>query len=129
MVLTTLLLVYTSIYDYIEHRIQNLAIILLTIVSLFDSRHSVHPGSGLLTLFIGFLSYRFFKIGAGDVKLLTVLVLLLIPSNSLGIFWFYFSIFSIFLIIHLRKSESRHGSHIPLAPALCGAVLCVIGLR
>jgi len=128
-VLATFILLYISIYDYIEHRIQNLAVILLTIVSVFDPRHSVHPGSGLLTLFIGFLSYRFFKMGAGDVKLLTVLVLLLIPSNSIGIFWFYFSMFSIFLIIHLRKSESRHGSHIPLAPALCGAVLCVIGLR
>jgi Flp pilus assembly protein protease CpaA len=112
-----------------EHRIQNLAIIFLTIVSEFDPRHSVHLGSGLLTLLLGFLSYRFFTMGAGDVKLLTVLMLLLIPSNSFGIFWFYFSTFSIVLIIHLRKSKSRHGGHIPLAPALCGAVLCIIGLR
>ena len=125
---TTLILLFIAIFDFKRHRIPNLAIVLLAIVGWFDSRHCTNLYLGLVTLAIGFLSFRFFNVGAGDIKLLTVLFILLIPTTSIGSFWIYFSLISLSLTIFMRWSISDYGGQIPLAPALCGAVLCVIGL-
>jgi Flp pilus assembly protein protease CpaA len=127
-VLTTVVLVYISLFDIKNHRIQNLALALLTIVAMFDPRHSVNLLLAVITLLFGYFLYRFLSVGAGDIKLITVLVLFLIPATAIETFWIYFSLFAIVLITFLRKSATSHQGHIPLAPALCGAVLCVIGL-
>ena len=125
---TTLILLFIAIFDFKKHRIPNLAIVLLAIVGWFDTRHCTNLFLGLVTLAIGFLSFRFFNVGAGDIKLLTVLFVFLIPTTSIGSFWIYFSLISLLLTISIRLSIADHRGHIPLAPALCGAVLCVIGL-
>jgi len=126
--ITTAVLLYISIFDYKRHRIQNLAIAILTLAAWFDARRTFNLLLGLITFAVGLFAFRFFKVGAGDIKLLTVLFIFLVPATSIGSYWIYFSLISFSMMIFMHKTNSHHGAHIPLAPALCGSILCVIGL-
>jgi Flp pilus assembly protein protease CpaA len=118
---------YISFVDARHHRISN-RVLLITFLSLLAlsviTETGVHPLTGLSVLLFTPLILRV-GIGAGDIKLLTVLTLFFIPLtwDMASDFLLSFTLISAtLLIIRLAKSQSFTGS-IALAPAICGAVI------
>jgi Flp pilus assembly protein protease CpaA len=118
---------YISFVDVRHHRISN-RVLLITFLSLLAlsviTETGVHPLTGFSVLLFTPL-ILLARIGAGDIKLLTVLALFFIPLtwDMASDFLLSFTLISAtLLIIRLAKSQSFTGS-IALAPAICGAVI------
>jgi Flp pilus assembly protein protease CpaA len=116
-----------SLTDIRSHRISN-RVLLIAFLSLFSisvaTHTDVHPLTGLLILLLTPLILRA-GIGAGDIKLLTVLAVFFAPLtwDLASDFLLSFSLISAaLLVIALVRSHSFSGS-IALAPAICGAVI------
>lgn len=78
-----------------------------------------------ICLAIGLLLYSQFGLGGGDVKLATLIVLLLLPRNQLANFTLFFSLISLISLALYRALKGSCIGRVPLAPMMCGAVLCV----
>jgi Flp pilus assembly protein protease CpaA len=118
---------YISFVDVRHHRISN-RVLLITFLSLLAlsviTETGVHPLTSLFVLLFTPLILRV-GIGAGDIKLLTVLALFFIPLTwdmASDFLLSFTSISATLLIIRVAKSQSFTGS-IALAPAICGAVI------
>ena len=118
---------YISVADIFHHRISN-RVLLITFLSLlslsFITHTDLHPLTGLLVLLLAPLILRI-GIGAGDIKLLSVLAFFFVPLtwDFASRFLLSFTLISAtLLIIALVRSRSFAGS-IALAPAICGAVI------
>ena len=118
---------HISLTDIRSHRISN-RVLLIAFLSLFSisvaTHTDVHPLTGLLILLLTPLILRA-GIGAGDIKLLTVLAVFFAPLtwDLASDFLLSFSLISAALVvIALVRSHSFSGS-IALAPAICGAVI------
>ena len=118
---------YISFIDTRHHRISN-RVLLITFLSLLAlnviTETGLHPLTSLFVLLFTPLILRV-GIGAGDIKLLTVLALFFIPLtwDMASDFLLSFTLISAtLLIIRVAKSQSFSGS-IALAPAICGAVI------
>ncbi len=118
---------YISFVDVRHHRISN-RVLLITFLSLLAlsviTETGVHPLTGFSVLLFTPL-ILLARIGAGDIKLLTVLALFFIPLtwDMASDFLLSFTLISAtLLIIRVAKSQSFTGS-IALAPAICGAVI------
>jgi Flp pilus assembly protein protease CpaA len=116
-----------SVIDIRSHRIPNrllfIFVLLLSIVAYFVSA-PVHLFSAAI---IGALSIAllFLGLGAGDMKLATILGFFFLPTTALIAvdFLLAFSLISgVSLVIKLLRSRRFAGS-IALAPAICGAVI------
>jgi Flp pilus assembly protein protease CpaA len=123
----TFISLYISFVDFRHHRISNRTL-LLTFLSLFSlsaiTQTGLHPLTGLSVLFFTPLILRA-RIGAGDIKLLTVLAFFFIPLTweMASDFLLSFTLIAaVLLVIQLVRSHSFAGS-IALAPAICGAVI------
>lgn len=122
-----LISLYISVQDALNHRISNrvlfISLIFLLSLSVVTQR-DLHPISGLSVLFIAPLILRA-GIGAGDIKLLSILAVFFIPLSweIASDFLLSFTLISgILLLIELVGTHSLAGS-IALAPAICGAVI------
>jgi Flp pilus assembly protein protease CpaA len=122
-----LISLYISINDFRHHRISNRALLIslesLLLIS-FVTHTDLHPLSAFLVLLFTPL-ILLARIGAGDMKLLTVLAFFFIPLTwqMAADFIFSFTLMSAALLaIALVRSHSFAGS-IALAPAICGAVI------
>jgi Flp pilus assembly protein protease CpaA len=122
-----LISLYISFEDVRHHRISN-RVLLISLGSLllisFITHTDLHPLSALLVLLFTPLILRA-RIGAGDMKLLTVLAFFFIPLtwDMAADYIFSFTLISAALLaIALARSHSFAGS-IALAPAICGAVI------
>lgn len=110
-----LLLIRLSWTD-IKSRIisNNIVLVLLVLVILFGYllNGELYITPALISLFIGFLLFLFNVIGAGDVKLITVLMLT-IPSEQILSFFVFTSFFGLLLIIigwfFFKTSIKRNG--------------------
>lgn len=118
---------YISFKDARHHRISN-RVLLITFLSLLAigvvTETGLHPLTSFFVLLFTPLILRV-GIGAGDIKLLTVLALFFIPLtwDIASDFLLSFTLISAtLLIIRVAKSQSFSGS-IALAPAICGAVI------
>ena len=118
---------HISLTDIRSHRISN-RVLLIAFLSLFSisvaTHTDVHPLTGLFVLLLTPLILRA-GIGAGDIKLLTVLAVFFAPLtwDLASDFLLSFSLISAaLLVIALVRSHSFSGS-IALAPAICGAVI------
>lgn len=69
-----------------------MAVLALMLASAYDLGLKLYPTNSLVVLGIGILAFYFNLIGAGDVKLLAALVLVIEPKSIL----FYFLLVSIF---------------------------------
>lgn len=123
----TLLSIPFVITDIRHHRISNRLIVFsafaLSTICLF-THHSVSPFTCLCILISSPCLLRW-GIGAGDIKLLSTLSFFFIPFSWIGLssFLMAFSVLSaLFLIQHLIRAKTFIGA-IPLAPAICGAVI------
>ncbi len=123
--LTLFSLATIAIFDLITHRIPNLLLLLLLISALLSGELSVHLLYGFVVCTLALGGYLFFGLGAGDVKLVSLIAFFLTPRNQIINYWFLVSMIGLVLIaIHFALSRTIKGN-IALAPALCGAVLCI----
>jgi Flp pilus assembly protein protease CpaA len=122
--------------DLRTHRIPNRALILLLLSSLLTHRASVDIVFDQFlvaaTAFcIGLLLWRFFGLGMGDVKLISIMALLLIPA-TLDSYLFFATIFSIVSSIHLLAQALALRSFsqpLPLAPSIVLAYIWLLYLK
>ena len=116
-VLPLLVLFFISIYDIAYHRISHKALLIL-VISFLISHSGECLTHFLLILLLSLPLLLFTDIGMGDIKLL--LVLGLFAGESLFSFH-YISIAWAITVMSLLFSmvcSSRHGGHIPIAPAI-----------
>ncbi|MGP1627380.1 MAG: A24 family peptidase [Aggregatibacter segnis] len=114
-VITFLLLLRLSISDIRSRIISNRIVLLLLIVAIPLSLlkyQTVFIVPALCTLTIGFLLFMLNIIGAGDVKLITVLMLM-VPNDEIFPFFFFTTFAGLGLIIigwlFFRKSIKENG--------------------
>lgn len=114
-VITLLLLLRLSISDIRSRIINNRILLLLLIVAIPLSLlkyQTVFIVPALCTLTIGFLLFMLNIIGAGDVKLITVLMLM-VPNDEIFPFFFFTTFAGLGLIIigwlFFRKSIKENG--------------------
>ena len=127
------ILFYISIVDLRFHRIPNLALALLAPFAFiyFVVGDSIWLDQLIWTSFLIILLlglWRFCDLGMGDVKLLALLSLLVLPANMASYLTFV-SCFSIGILIHLAVSRSvmkAWNSHIPLAPSISFATIFIL---
>jgi prepilin peptidase CpaA len=118
---------YISAIDLREHRIRNRALLLafLILVPLSQfTKNELYPLTAITVLLFAPIILRA-GIGAGDIKLLSLLSFFFIPLNwQVGIrFLFAFSLIACALLAYqLGRNRSFRGS-LALAPAICGAVI------
>lgn len=114
-----------AIFDLITHRIPNLFLLLLLIAVPLSGELSIHIVYGFVICTLAVCAYLFLGLGAGDVKLVSLIAFFLTPKNQIINYWFFVSMIGLVLIaIHFALSRTIKGN-IALAPALCGAVLCI----
>jgi Flp pilus assembly protein protease CpaA len=126
---TALLLssLYLSAVDIRTHKIRNkslLAILFVfTTVALIE-KSSLYPISALIFLSIG-LAAAYFGLGAGDVKLVTVLSLFFLPLEiTRWIDWIHAFIWIVAFIVLIQLVNRKSlADPIPLAPAICAAFI------
>jgi len=124
-VFTVFSLTTIAIFDLITHRIPNLFLLLLLIAVPLSGELSIHIVYGFVICTLAVCAYLFLGLGAGDVKLVSLIAFFLTPKNQIINYWFFVSIIGLVLIaIHFALSRTIKGN-IALAPALCGAVLCI----
>lgn len=108
---------YILISDIRFHRIPNISLLFLTIALLY-SMHQISAVKIVLILIFMWILGIFSKVGMGDLKLLTILILLqgevVIDSRT----WILFSVCTVLSIIFHRLVERSLKGEIPLAPAI-----------
>ncbi len=119
--------IYISLVDLKQHRISNRSLLTGTIAfalfALLEER-TLYWSSSLLTLAFAPVAFKA-KIGAGDIKLTSLLALFFLPlehSILVDALICFVVISSAFLIFNIAKENSLKSS-IALAPAICGAVI------
>lgn len=122
---TTAILLFIAIFDFLRHRIPNIAIIVLIISILANGEISFRFNYACVVLSIALLGYCKFTLGGGDVKLAFIIALFLTPSSRIIDYWLTFSLFGCGLIFLKWITTRSLKGNIALAPALCGAVLCI----
>ena len=125
-------LIWMSACDLRLHRIPNKALIVLTCIALGNTLNNGHDWKSHVTAFLIILvvttsGWKFFGLGMGDVKLLGVLSLLLIPVNlsSYHIFTLTFALAAIVHVAISSKGRFTCDQAIPLAPSLSLATVLV----
>ena len=108
---------YILISDIRFHRIPNISLLFLTIALMY-SMHQISAVKIVLILIFMWILGIFSKVGMGDLKLLTILILLqgevVIDSRT----WILFSVCTVLSIIFHRLVERSLKGEIPLAPAI-----------
>lgn len=122
--------------DLRSHRIPNRALILLLFSSLLTHAASVDIAFDRLlvaatALCIGIFLWRFCGLGMGDVKLISIMALLLIPA-TLHSYLFFATIFTISALIHLLAQAlilRSFSQPLPLAPSIVLAYIWLLYLK
>jgi len=111
--------------DARTHRISNRSVLLLTGISLFTldaSQFSVRSqtSTAVVVFFFALFLAHFFGLGMGDVKLVAVLALFVLPPHVASYQIFIFSVsFSAFIYaLCYSRGELRKLIQIPLAPSI-----------
>ena len=123
-------LVWIALVDLRSHRIPNRALAVLILLSLIYSARSgfVWVDQFFLAftvLFVGISFWRFLDLGMGDVKLLVIMALLLIPA-SLDSYYLFTTLFSMIALVHLLVQAlilRTFSRPLPLAPSLVSAFI------
>jgi Flp pilus assembly protein protease CpaA len=125
---------WIAVIDARTHRIANKAVVTLAVTGLatvdiqnFDAGKQLQ--AALIVLVIGLLLSIFCGVGMGDVKLIVVLALFLLPPD-LAIYRRFSLIVCLFALIYalyLSRGRIRQSVKIPLAPAIfIGTIITLI---
>ena len=129
-------LAWIAVVDLRSHRIPNRALKVLTLLSVI---YSVRSGFiwvdqflvAFCLLIVGIGFWRFLNLGMGDVKLLVIMALLLIPA-TLGTYYLFTTLFSMIALMHLLAQALIFRSFsqpLPLAPSLVMAFISLHYLK
>jgi len=129
-----LILAWISLVDLRTHRITNRAIMVLAIASLATTAENSfiyrdHFFMAIIVLVVAILLSVFCGLGMGDVKLLGVLAMLVLPPQAATymIFLFTIAVTAMAHAIFLSQGDFRRSLRIPLAPAIfCGTIATLI---
>ena len=121
---------WIALIDARTHRIPNRQVFILSIAAFFAAAaegHSFqkHLNAALIVLFFAGLLSIFCGLGLGDVKLMGVLAMFVLPSqaSTYKIFLFTVAITAMAYAVFLSQGDLRKSLQIPLAPAiLCGTI-------
>lgn len=128
------ILAWIALVDLRNHRIPNRELLILMIASLVTinfgdfSLHD-HLYISALVFSIAITLSIFCGLGMGDVKLLGVLAIFVLPSqaDTYMIFLFTVAVTASAHALFLSRGDLRKSLHIPLAPAiLCGTIATLI---
>jgi Flp pilus assembly protein protease CpaA len=108
---------YISISDIKFHRIPNTSLLTLTL-TLQYSTHTISTTSTLIILFSIWLAGLLAKMGMGDLKLLTILLILQGQILINPIFLILFAAIALLSIIFHMLARGTMRGEIPLAPAI-----------
>jgi Flp pilus assembly protein protease CpaA len=129
-----LILAWISLVDLRTHRITNKAVMVLAIASLATTAansftYRDHFFMAIIVLLVAILLSVFCGLGMGDVKLLGVLAMLVLPPQAATykIFLFTIAVTAMAHAIFLSQGDFRRSLQIPLAPAIfCGTIATLI---
>ncbi len=129
-----LILAWISLVDLRTHRITNKAVMVLAIASLVTTAansftYRDHFFMAIIVLLVAILLSVFCGLGMGDVKLLGVLAMLVLPPQAATymIFLFTIAVTAMAHAIFLSQGDFRRSLQIPLAPAIfCGTIATLI---
>jgi Flp pilus assembly protein protease CpaA len=130
MIVVLLVLSWIALIDARTHRIPNRQVFILSIASFFavatgEYSFQDHLVAALIVLLFAGLLSIFCGLGPGDVKLLGVLAMFVLPAraSTYKIFLFTIAITATVHAIFLSRGNLRKSLQIPLAPAiLCGTI-------
>ncbi len=108
---------YISISDIKFHRIPNTSLLILTLTLLY-STHTISMTSTLIILSSIWLAGLLAKMGMGDLKLLTILLILQGQILINPIFLILFAAIALLSIIFHMLARGTMRGEIPLAPAI-----------
>ena len=128
------ILAWIALVDLRSRRITNRAVMVLAIASLATTAANSftfrdHFYMTMIVLFVALFLSIFCGLGMGDVKLLGVLAMFVLPSQAATyeIFLFTVAVTAMAHAIFLSGGEFRKSLQIPLAPAiLCGTIATLI---
>ena len=124
--LVPLVLFFIAIYDLRFHRIPNLSLLFLIVISLASSHQTLQLRYVLLTGLAIALFTIISKCGFGDSKLAMIALNLIVPRTAIVDFLFCLMLAITLLVwVHLVRLRTWRGE-IAFAPALCGAVLALL---
>ena len=131
--LIALILLYISLIDLKFHRIPNVALLFLAPLTglhfiASKTRWSDQFVPTIILLLLLLILWHFFDLGMGDVKLLTLLSLFIIPGEFEA-YLIFLSIFSVATLIHLmalKITSPTWDSRIPLAPSISIATILML---
>ena len=131
--LIALILLYISLIDLKFHRIPNVALLFLAPLTglhfiASKTRWSDQFVPTFILLLLLLILWHFFDLGMGDVKLLTLLSLYIIPGEKEA-YLIFLSIFSVATLIHLaalKFDSPTWDSRIPLAPSISIATILML---
>ena len=129
-----IILAWISLVDLRTHRITNRAVMVLAIVSLATTAvnsftYRDHFYMTMIVLLVAIFLSVFCGLGMGDVKLLGVLAMLVLPPQAATymIFLFTVAVTAMAHAIFLSRGDFRRPLQIPLAPAIfCGTIATLI---
>ena len=125
--IVTVALVSIAVWDLKFHRITHVSLILLGLSILLTGSPHFNVMYSCAVLGAGVAFYCFLGLGAGDVKLSFLLALLLVPTSQIAAYWAICALLALLsILLHFLINRTMKGN-IALAPALCGAVLCISG--
>ena len=127
--LTSVVLLLIAIFYFLRHRIPNFLLLILVLSISISGNFSLELTYGIAVSALAIFGHWRFGLGAGDVKLLFVIALFLTPAEQIVEYWLFFSIVATGLILLKWISVQSLKGNIALAPALCGAVLCISALN
>jgi len=134
-IIVSIILFYTSIKDIQEYKIPNWCVLIIILIASYKyiflnydlNEFLIHLCIFIIVIFIGFLMFSVNVWGAGDAKLMSVLVFF-VDLHSLLLFFMYAFIFSLFLGIFYgifnyyfgkkNKNEFSLKRKIPFAPGI-----------
>ena len=128
------ILAWIALVDLRSHRITNRAVMVLAIASLATTAansfaYRDHFFMSIIVLLVAILLSVFCGLGMGDVKLLGVLAMLVLPPQAATymIFLFTIAVTAMAHAIFLSQGDFRRSLQIPLAPAIfCGTIATLI---
>jgi Flp pilus assembly protein protease CpaA len=130
LIVVLLVLSWIALIDARTHRIPNRQVFILSIVAFFAAvsegySFQEHLIAALIVLLFAGLLSIFCGLGLGDVKLMGVLAMFVLPSqaSTYKIFLFTVAITAMSYAVFLSRGDLRKSLQIPLAPAiLCGTI-------
>lgn len=116
---------YTDMRYRVISNIQVISCFIMIAIGSYIFALELNIIAAIITLIIGFIVWKIKLVGAGDIKLLSVLMLFVKPSY-VGEFLFLMSVFGAFLAIVILLAKKRHLG-VPYGVAIaCSFVLLLI---